>query len=181
MAYVPGTLGREARICQDVITVAVGAMDRPAVLFRSYMHMGRFNHLEWRPFAMKNLVLTSALMALLLGPAVSAETGDDVKSDEGYRCAWARHIDNFKLVDDKTAILTQGVSKKYKVTFLNPCRDLRFEETIAIDTTSSCIEKGDALIVSGAGGIKTRCVIVDIARLPKEDKDGDEADDDAKE
>ena len=130
---------------------------------------------------MRNLLLTSAMMALLLGPAVSAETADDAKTEDGYRCAWARHVDNFKLVDDKTAILTQGVSRKYKVTFLNSCRDLRFEERIAIDTTSSCIEKGDALIVGGAGGITTRCVIVDIARLPKEEKDGDEADDDSKE
>jgi hypothetical protein len=120
---------------------------------------------------MKKLLLTGVLMTLLAGPAVSVESGEEAAPNSEYRCAWGRYIDNFKLVDDKTAILTQGVSRKYQVTFLNSCRDLRFVERVGIDATGSCLEKGDALIVRGAGGIKTRCVITDIVSLPKEEKD----------
>jgi hypothetical protein len=127
---------------------------------------------------MKNLILTGALMALLIGPSVAVEN-DDQADSEKYGCAWGRYIDNFKLIDDKTVILTQGVSRKYKVTLLNSCRGLRFEERIGIKSTGSCLTAGDSLIVKGAGGITTRCVITDIVALPKEEKD--ESSEDSKE
>jgi hypothetical protein len=117
---------------------------------------------------MKKLILSGVLMALLIGPSIAVEN-DDQADSERYRCAWGRYINNFKLVGDKTVILTQGVNRRYKVTLLNSCRDLRFQERIAIKSTGSCLGPGDSLIVRGAGGIKTRCVITDIVYLPKED------------
>jgi hypothetical protein len=121
---------------------------------------------------MKKLLIASALLALFAAPVGAVETEDQSKK---ATCAWARQIDTFKIIDDKTVILQQSPSKRYLATLSNRCHDLRFSMRIAVDSFSSCLRRGDALIVRSPGSIATRCYIDDIVLLPKKERsDADE-------
>ncbi len=117
---------------------------------------------------MRQILIASALVALATAPAIATETDKD-KQDRGPRCAWANQLDSFSLIDDKTIILKQSASKRFKVKLTNSCRDLRFEERIAVKSATSCLSRGDTLLVRAPGGFTVRCHIADVEFLQKGD------------
>jgi hypothetical protein len=119
---------------------------------------------------MRNLIVASTLAALLTGPVAAVESSDKGEPQKPT-CAWARYIDSFKMIDERTVILEQSPSRRYKATLANRCRDLKFEWRIAVKSHDSCLRPGDALIVQSPGDFKTRCYIKDIVLLPKQEPD----------
>ncbi len=103
---------------------------------------------------LKFAALAGAVL-VLSGPIVHAPV-----AAESEPCARPRQIDGFRYVDDKTVILEAGPGRKFKVTFRNTCRDLKFATSIGVDgPTSACLRSGDALVLSRDGVIPERCII----------------------
>lgn len=115
---------------------------------------------------MRPILIAGALIALAAAPAIATETD---KPDREPSCAWANQLDSFSLIDDKTIVLKQSASKRFKVTLTNSCRDLRFEERIAVKSATSCLSRGDTLLVHAPGGFVIRCHIADVEFLQKGD------------
>ena len=119
---------------------------------------------------MKNLVLTSALLALLTGPVVAVEDANDRAGDRGYHCLHANYLNSFKLIDPKTVVFEQSPSKRYRVTLVSNCRELNWHESVAVKSHTTCLGPGDSLIMKEPGGFLRRCMIKDVAFFPKPKK-----------
>lgn len=106
--------------------------------------------------------IVTAAAGLLIGPALA----DNPQPRQRSSCAFVRQIDNFKEVDDYTAILETSPSRRYKVTFVNRCRELKWAHFARIDARPGiCLSAGDKIIV-GRHGFQDRCVIRSIEALP---------------
>lgn len=81
-------------------------------------------------------------------------------------CALVSQIDNFKEIDDYSAIIESSPSRRYKVTFMNSCREMRWAQFARIEARpGGCLGKGDKIVV-GRHGFYDRCVINTIEALP---------------
>jgi hypothetical protein len=106
------------------------------------------------------VVIAIAALALV-GPA----TADD-PAKKPTPCPFVRSIDNFSVVDNYTAIIETGPSHRYKVTFVNSCRELKWAWYARVEARPGiCLSKGDVLVV-GNNGFVDRCFINSIERLP---------------
>lgn len=110
---------------------------------------------------MKRTLIVGALTALaLIGPA----TAEDARKPAP--CPFVRMIDNFQTVDNYTAILETGPSKRYLVTFVNSCRELKWAWSARVESRPGiCLRPGD-VIVTRRSGFADRCFIKSIALLP---------------
>jgi hypothetical protein len=101
----------------------------------------------------------AAAAVLLAGPAFA----DPPKRSS---CAFVRQIDNFKEIDDYTAIIETSPNRRFKVTFVNSCRELRWAHFARVDARPGiCLRPGDKIIV-GRHGFADRCVIRSVEALP---------------
>ena len=81
-------------------------------------------------------------------------------------CPFVSQIDNFKEIDDYSAIIETGPSKRYKVTFINSCREMRWALFARVEARPGvCLTAGDKIVV-GRHGFVDRCVISSIEQLP---------------
>ena len=81
-------------------------------------------------------------------------------------CPFVSQIDNFKEIDDYSAIIETGPSKRYKVTFMNSCREMRWALFARVEARPGvCLTTGDKIVV-GRHGFVDRCVIQSIEQLP---------------
>jgi hypothetical protein len=104
----------------------------------------------------------AATATLLIGPALA----DNAPARPRSSCAFVRQIDNFKEVDDYTAIIETSPSRRYKVTFVNRCRELKWAHFARVDARPGiCLSAGDKIIV-GRHGFYDRCVIRSVEALP---------------
>lgn len=101
----------------------------------------------------------AAAAVVLIGPALA----DPPKRSS---CAFVRQIDNFKEIDDYTAIIETSPSRRFKVTFVNSCRELRWAHFARVEARPGiCLSAGDRIVV-GRHGFADRCVIRTIEPLP---------------
>lgn len=111
----------------------------------------------------KMLKLAAVCAAVVLVSGESVSTG---LAENSRPCAFVKQINNFTAVDDRTAIIETSPWRRYKVTFFNTCRELKWAWSIRIDARPGiCLTPGDTLIV-GRDGIPERCVIQTIEALP---------------
>lgn len=109
---------------------------------------------------------------------------DDARLGEKVdKICFNRNIDGFSNNERKTVVLTSGVNKDYIVEVRGVCLNLSHAQSIGIDSTLSCVRRGDYLIVSdsafslndGAGIGPDRCLI---DRIHKWDKKAEQRKDD---
>jgi len=122
--------------------------------------------------------ITLSVLALGLLAACAAVPGearlrgiekyaDDPRLGEAIdRICFASTIDGFSLNGRETVLLHDG-RDRYMVEVSAGCLDLEFAQTLALDSTLSCLSRGDALIVSHASGGSfgpQRCLIREIRK-----------------
>lgn len=120
------------------------------------------------------LILSASLLAACQSmpgetkPAGIAAYADDPRLGEKVSNAcFASSIDGFSMNKRDTVVLRDG-RKEYMVEVFGNCFDLENAMAIGIDAATSCLSKGDALIVnsslvgSGAGMGPQRCMIKEI-------------------
>ena len=112
---------------------------------------------------MRRIVIGSAFAALALaGPSLA----DDARRPSPSPCPFVRSIDNFKHVDNYSAIIETSPTKRYLVTFVNSCRELKWAWSARVESRPGiCLRPGD-VIVAGRNGFVDRCFIRSIAQLP---------------
>ena len=124
---------------------------------------------------MKRVVLSLAALAL----STSIGWAADQPAKPG--CAFVRSIDNWKPIDDKTALIYTSPRRKFKVTFFSSCRELKWAIFARLETRPSagvCLSVGDTLIF-GRGALfpngnfqdEERCTISAIEALPFDEKE----------
>jgi len=105
-----------------------------------------------------------AAAAFALAAPTVADDGAQAKPRA--RCAFVSQINNFKEIDDYTAIIETSPSRRFKVTFFNNCRELRWAIFARVEARPGiCLSVGDKIIV-GRRGFRDRCVISAIEPLP---------------
>jgi hypothetical protein len=91
-------------------------------------------------------------------------------------CARIRSIDNWKMVDESTAIIETSPRRTYKITFRGPCRGMKSNIFARIEarplTDLMCLSPGDVMIFGSGEAFpaqrfefEERCVIQTIAPL----------------
>ncbi len=95
-----------------------------------------------------------------------AQFGDDPRLGEPVSSiCFASNIDGFSMNRRDTVLLHEG-RDRFMVEVFGTCPDLEFAHTIGVDTTASCLSKGDALIVRDTFGASAmgprRCVVREI-------------------
>lgn len=104
----------------------------------------------------------AAAAALTIGPVLADQQPAKPRSS----CAFVRQIDNFKEIDDYSAIIETSPSRRYKVTFANSCRELRWAHFARVEARPGiCLGAGDKIIV-GRHGFYDRCFIRSVEALP---------------
>ena len=103
-----------------------------------------------------------------------AQFADDPRLGEVTdEICFASTIDGFSVNDRYTVLLHEG-RDRYMVEVSAGCLDLDFAEAIALDSTLSCLSRGDSIIVSHAPGSSfgpQRCMIREIRKWdPKAEK-----------
>ncbi|MBP6011855.1 MAG: hypothetical protein KBA31_06470 [Alphaproteobacteria bacterium] len=82
-------------------------------------------------------------------------------------CVFVSQIDHFQYVDDKTAILETSPNKRFRVTFFNACRELRWAVFARIEARpGTCLAAGDKIVSGHGPGSEERCMIETIEQLP---------------
>jgi hypothetical protein len=103
--------------------------------------------------------------------AISATIAPSLAADEAGQsatpCVFVSQIDHFQYVDDKSAILETSPDKRFKVTFFNSCRELRWAIFARVEARPGiCLAKGDKIVVGRVHGIEERCIIDSIEAMP---------------
>lgn len=112
---------------------------------------------------MKRTFLSGVIAAVALaGPTIA----DDARKPSLNPCPFVRSIDNFKSVDRYSAIIETSPAKRYLVTFVNSCHELKWAWSARVEShVGVCLRPGD-VIVAGRNGFVDRCFIKSIAQLP---------------
>ncbi len=107
--------------------------------------------------------VAAAICALaLVGPA----TADETKKPSPNPCPFVRTIDNFKAIDNYTAIIETGPSRKYLVKFANDCRELKWAWHARVESRPGiCLRPGDVIVAGQQFGIADRCYISSITQI----------------
>jgi len=104
---------------------------------------------------------------------IAAYEGDPRLGQKTDQICFAASIDGFSMNTRETVLLHEG-RDRFLVEVSAGCPDLDFAEAIALDSTLSCLSRGDAIIVSHAGGGgfgSNRCLIREIREWnPKAEK-----------
>ena len=107
---------------------------------------------------------------------IAAYKGDARLGEQVKKICFNRSIDGFYNATRDTVVLTKGVAEDYIVEVRGICRNLATAKSIAVDSTLSCVTRGDALIVStsafslddGTGVGPDRCYIEKMYRWNKD-------------
>ena len=120
---------------------------------------------------MSKLISTIALLAAVAVTALSSSAfADNGPNQPRARssCAFVRSINNFREIDDYTAIIETGPSRRFLVRFVNNCRELKWAYFARVDARPGiCLRPGDKLIV-GRHGFREHCYIRSIEPLPRD-------------
>jgi hypothetical protein len=106
--------------------------------------------------------VVAAFSLVAIGPAFA----DDQKPRQ-QGCAFTDRLRSWKDVDNFTAILEMGFNKRYKVTFFNDCREMKWAVFAKVESRPGlCLSSGDRITFGRRPGIASTCVIQSIEKLP---------------
>lgn len=98
-------------------------------------------------------------------PRGVARYADDPRlGEETNKICFARTIDGFSMAERDSVLLHDG-RDRYMVAVAGTCVDLEYAEAIALDSPTSCLTPGDAIVVTSTlGGLLApqRCIITEI-------------------
>lgn len=118
---------------------------------------------------MSKLISTFAFLAAVAVTALSSSApvfADQPRARSS--CAFVRSINNFREIDDYTAIIETGPSRRFLVRFVNNCRELKWAYSARVDARPGiCLRPGDKIIV-GRHGFREHCYIRSIEPLPRD-------------
>lgn len=122
---------------------------------------------------LRSFVALCAAVASGTGAALAAEEPATPSS-----CAFVRSIDKWEAIDAQSAYIYTSPKRKFKVTFIGPCRELKWAIFARIDTrpsSATCLSVGDtlvfgrgALVPDGRWQNEERCTIKTIEAVPRE-------------
>jgi hypothetical protein len=131
--------------------------------------------LELRPEvnAMVRQTIAVCLTAALLGAGTGLSADAPAQPSS---CAFVRSIDSWKPIDKEHAYIYTSPRRKFKVTFVGPCRDLKWAIFARLETRPGgavCLSPGDTLVF-GRGSVfpadrwqfEERCMISAIEPVP---------------
>ena len=81
---------------------------------------------------MKHRIIAGLVLAALSLPAFAEEPAKPVDEDAPRKCAFARQIDGWSYVDDKTIMIKQGASNEWKVTLIGNCSRLNWVQSVGV-------------------------------------------------
>lgn len=103
-------------------------------------------------------------VAGVLALAAVAAFADDAKPANS--CAFTDRLTSWQDVDKSTAIIKMGVTHRYKVTFINDCREMRYALSAKVETRPGlCLSAGDKIIFGQQHGFRNICVIQSVEEL----------------
>ena len=132
-------------------------------------------------------VKTSLIILSMFGTMACASASPDGNNTSGIdalkddvrlgakveKICFNRNIDGFSNATKDTVVLSSGVKDDYVVEVRGVCQNLSFAQSIGIDSSLSCVRRGDYLIVSdsafghGGGLGPDRCFIDKIYKWDK--------------
>ncbi|MBP6014569.1 MAG: hypothetical protein KBA31_20240 [Alphaproteobacteria bacterium] len=96
-------------------------------------------------------------------------------------CAMVRSIDSWTQIDETHAYIHTSPRRKFKITFVAPCRELKWAIFARVDTRLSagmCLSAGDALVFGRGTSFaddrfefEERCTIRAVEAVPFEQKE----------
>ena len=126
---------------------------------------------------LKRLIVLS-LIGLGLG-AGAALAADDADKSKPSSCAFVKSIDRWEPIDEESVYLYTSPKRKFKVTFMGKCREMKWAMFARLETRPSggtCLSVADTIIF-GHGAFRDRrnefeerCVIKSVEAVPMEDK-----------
>lgn len=66
-------------------------------------------------------------------------------------CLYARQISSWSQLDDTTVVMRAG-TRKFRVTFVGPCRQAKWAEVARVENLGLCVRPGDVMTFSSAFG-----------------------------
>jgi hypothetical protein len=133
---------------------------------------------------MREALMLFRLIVACGAAAVAAGTALADDASKTSSCAMMRMIDGFGVIDDRTALLTEvSPKRRYKVTFVGTCRDMKHANFAFIERRVSsgiCLAPGDEIAFtrrhpkmrnpdSNIPEEEQRCVIKSIEPTPGDD------------
>lgn len=111
----------------------------------------------------KTLGLVVAAFSLAaIAPAIAEE-----QKPRHDACPFTRQLRNWKDVDNYTAIIEAGVNQRYKVTFMNDCREMKWAIFAKIESRPGiCLSSGDRITFGPRHGIPSTCIVQSVEKLP---------------
>lgn len=111
--------------------------------------------------------------------AASASAGLAADEPTKPSCATVRSIDQWGVIDDKTAIIWTSGNRRFKVTFTTSCRDMKHAHFAEISRKASsglCLSPGDDIVFgrkhpkmrNDEPQEEQRCMIKTIEPMPDE-------------
>lgn len=155
--------------CRLWVLVATGTMSKGLTIFRRS--------------DMKALVVLMLVAATASGALAAGEPPPAKPAANENTCLFARQISSWSQLDDNTVVLRSG-SRKFKVTFVGPCRQAKWAYAAHVDHFSLCVRPGDVMIFSSTdeypisshwphwgarrpvNGFEQRCMIDSVSLLP---------------
>jgi Family of unknown function (DUF6491) len=129
--------------------------------------------------AMLMRVVVFLLVGLGLG-AGAALAADDADRSKPSSCAFVRSIDRWEPIDEESVFLYTSPKRKYKVTFMGKCREMKWAIFARLETRPSggmCLSVADTitfghgLLRSNRHEFEERCVIKAVEAVPMEGSD----------
>jgi hypothetical protein len=109
--------------------------------------------------------LTSCAFAGLLMLGAAPALADDVRPHHDA-CPFTDRLRHWTDVDNFTAIVEAGVNQRYKITFMNDCREMKYSIFARVQSHSLCLTPGDSVKFGPRHGIPNTCVVQSIEALP---------------
>ncbi len=117
---------------------------------------------------MTHRIIASLVLAALSLPAFAEEPAKPADEDAPRKCAFARQIDGWSYVDDKTIMIKQGVSHEWKVTLIGNCSRLNWVHAIGVKSRGAgCVTSGDQIVYEEPGMGHGTCTIDTIEYAPR--------------
>lgn len=145
------------------LTVASSRQPKPITAPASWRRVG---------LALSSFVLSSVLFSSTTHAenekSLATRLGE-LGYTQGEKVDRVQHYDvnSWNYIDDQHIVIYAGPSRRFLVTTMINCHDLRSAENIGFTTTTSSLTTFDKLIVRGAGGMKQNCPITEIHKLIK--------------
>jgi hypothetical protein len=123
---------------------------------------------------LRSVVVACAALTLSLGVALAAD-----EPAKPSACAQVRSIDQWGVIDDRTAIIWTAGNRRFKVTFTTSCRDMKHAHFAQIARKASsglCLSPGDDIVFgrkhpkmrNDEPQEEQRCMIKTIEPMPAE-------------